>query len=224
MLDIWGHSILYRKATKEVKFIRMMEQQEKLRKRYYRKQFLYSFKRRIRFEKKKKLKKEFLMPRYLKYYYLILKLSNFRRFYRKSIRKFGAFDSHFLIFLECRLFMLAYRLNFVTNMFMIRQVIRFGIIHVNGKIKKHSNSTIQVGDIIGVSYKYIEYIRTDMILRFINKIIFWNIPSYFIMNYKFLIAVFWREPYYNDLNMFHIKWPKPLDIFIGSEYYYPRVS
>lgn len=226
MLDIWGHSLIYKKPTKEVTFVRLAKKQDYFRRKYYKKQFLYSFKRRIRFEKIKRLEPEFLLPRYLKYFYLILKMSNFRRFYKKAARKMDAFDSNLMIFLECRLFMVAYRLNFINNMFMIRSTIQFGIMHVNGIVKYHSNTTISVGDVVGLANKYRELIRKDMIIRFRKKIIFWNIPAYYHMNYKFLMAIFWADPLYEDIDMFYLakyKRPRPLDIFIGSEYYSPRV-
>jgi hypothetical protein len=47
--------------------------------------------------------------------------------------------------------------------------------------------------------------------------IFWNIPKCFFVNYRFMMAVFWMNPEYDDLEFITDK----IDIFLGSEYYYP---
>jgi len=85
------------------------------------------------------------------------------------------------------------------------------------KVKIHSNFVSKVGDIIGVNDIYREVVRYDLILRYKKKIIFWSTPSYFFLNYKFMIAIFWKDPELNDLDFITDK----LDVFLGSEYYYP---
>jgi len=51
------------------------------------------------------------MPRYLKHFYLVLKLSDFRRMQRKAVRKFGDFESTYITLLEGRLFMVVFRIH-----------------------------------------------------------------------------------------------------------------
>jgi hypothetical protein len=74
-----------------------------------------------------------------------------------------------------------------------------------------------VGDILGVNEIYREILRYDLILRYKKRIIFWSTPSFFFLNYKFMIGVFWIDPKLKDLEFISDK----LDIFLGSEYYYP---
>jgi len=45
MMDVWGMSITYKKPTKEIKFIKMMDQEKLFRKWYYRREFVYSFRK-----------------------------------------------------------------------------------------------------------------------------------------------------------------------------------
>jgi hypothetical protein len=62
-----------------------------------------------------------------------------------------------------------------------------------------------------------ELVQYDLILRYKKKMIFWNTPRFFFLNYRFMIGVFWTNPEYNDLEFVTNK----IDIFLGSEYYYP---
>jgi ribosomal protein S4 len=72
---------------------------------------VYSFRKKIRFKRRKKDRNKYLLPRFLKHYYLILKLDDLRTMQTKAVTKPGNFESNFLKLLECRLFMLVFRLN-----------------------------------------------------------------------------------------------------------------
>ena len=217
MLDLWGISVFYKKPTKEIKFIKMMEQEKLFRKWYYKREFVYSFRKKIRFKRKKKDKEKYLLPRFLKHFYLILKLDDLRKMHRKAVRKATQFEANFLKLLEWRLFMLVYRLNWITNVFKIKSMVDQGIFTINGRIKIHSNFVAKVGDILCVNEFYRELIQYDLILRYKKEMIFWNIPKCFFVNYRFKMAVFWMNPEYDDLEFITDK----IDIFLGSEYYYP---
>lgn len=220
MLDIWGISYTYKKPTREVKFIKMLEQEQFFRKWYYRREFVYSFRKKIRFRRKKKNKDDFLMPRYLKHYYLILKLSDFRKMQRKAVRKTGNFESSYITLLEGRIFMVVFRLNWITNIFMIRSMVDAGMFTINGEIKKHSNSIAKYGDFVGVNDKYRKLVYYDVYLRYINNIIFWKTPEFMYVINAFMISIIWRPPILKDLEFF----TDEIDIFFGSEYYFPSPS
>jgi ribosomal protein S4 len=218
MLDIWGHSFIYRRPTRETQLIKMMEDERIARKWYYKREFIYSFRKKIRFRRKKRIKKKYLLPRYLKHYYLVLRMSDFRRFQDKAAKKVGRFDSNFLIFVECRLFMLVYRLNYINNIFMIKSLVDAGMFTINNEIESHSNFTAGIGDVISIVPNYKELIRMDMILRFQYDIVFFRIPIYLITNYKFLFSIFWSQP-----RLKNVYFPvDQIDVFIGSEYYQPQ--
>jgi len=168
MQDIWGISITYKKPTREIKFIKMLEQEQTFRKWYYRREFVYSFKKKIKFRRKKRNKDDFLLPRYLKHYYLILKLSDFRKMQKKATKKGDNFESTYITLLECRLFMLVFRMHWITNIFMIRSMISHGIFSLNGRIIPHSNVVIQVGDFLSVQPYYKDLLQHDLWLRYVN--------------------------------------------------------
>lgn len=217
LIDVWGHSLTFRKPTKEVKFVRMMEREFFFRKNYYKRQFVYSFKKKIKFRRKKRLKGDFVRPRFLKQYYLILKMDHFKRIQNKAAKKMETFDANFLTLLECRLFMLAHRLNIVNNMFVIKQVIDHGVFCINGVIKYNPNVHANVGDFITINEPYQKAIEQDMLLRFEQDIPFWEIPIFFIFNYKLMLVIFWSSPRYKNYQLRM----GPVDMFIGSEYYFP---
>lgn len=102
---------MYRKPTKEIRFIRMMEKEKKFRKWYYKREFVYSFKRKIKFKRIKEKTVRYLAPRILKHYFIILKLKQLKRYEIKARKKCDEFTSAFLSLVECRLFMLVFRLH-----------------------------------------------------------------------------------------------------------------
>jgi len=210
-------SATYKKPTKEIKFIKMMEQEKIFRKWYYRREFVYSFRKKIRFKRRKKDRNKYLLPRFLKHYYLILKLDDLRTMQTKAVTKPGNFESNFLKLLECRLFMLVFRLHWITNIFMIKSMVDQGIFTINGKVKMNSNFVSKIGDILSIKDFYREHLRYDLVLRYKKNMVFWNTPKFLFLNYRFMMAIFWREPCYDDLEFMSDK----VDIFLGSEYYYP---
>jgi hypothetical protein len=51
-------------------------------------------------------------------------------------------------------------------------MINHGMFSINGVIKRHSNIVAKVGDIIGIEDYYRDLVRHDVLLRYINNIIF----------------------------------------------------
>ena len=88
-----------------------MEQERIFRKWYYRREVVYSFKKKIRFRRKRREREKFLLPRFLKHFYLILKLDDLRKIQRKATTNPGTFEANFLTMLECRLFMIVFRIH-----------------------------------------------------------------------------------------------------------------
>lgn len=217
MLDVWGISYTYKKPTREIKFIRMMERERTFRKWYYRKEIVYSLKKKIRFRRKKREKTKYLLPRFLKHFYLILKLDDLRKIQRKAITKKGTFEANFLTMLECRLFMIVFRIHWITNIFIIKSMVDQGIFTVNGIRKRHSNFVAHVGDIISVYIYYNLLLQEDLVMRYKRRIVFCNTPDHMFINHKLMLSVFLRDPMYEDFVFYTDK----LDIFLGSEYYFP---
>jgi small subunit ribosomal protein S4 len=95
------------------------------------------------FKEKRRLKRKFLNHRLLKNFYIVLSYNNFRKYYGLARRKSGSFVGNYLVYLEGRLFMLAYRSNFITNIFLIRHVIKQGIFLINGVVCNQYNYIVK---------------------------------------------------------------------------------
>jgi len=160
--------MIYQKISKALNFMRFIKVTSKLRKRFYNKEFLFSLQKRIFFRRKKFLKKNFLDIRLLLNFYIIVKKKHFRKFYSQASRKVGSFIGHYLTKLELRLFMIAFRSNFITNIFMIRYILKYGIFFLNGtKVKKDINYSLKVGDVLELMPSYNRVIKWDMMARFV---------------------------------------------------------
>ena len=218
VIDVWGFTILYRKPSKMMKFIKSMSTENIKRRWFYRKEFAYTFRKRIKFKRKKEEELDYLLPRILKHYYIVLRPVDFKRHQKIALRKGRLFEQNFLNFVEGRLFMLIYRLNFVNNLFMIKTLLDLGLFTINNKVKYHIHAMANVGDLISVKKEYIDILRNDLILRMQNNVIFWIVPRFLMVSFKLMFAILVYKPRKKDL-YFPID---VMDVFIGTEYYYPR--
>jgi len=193
-LDLWGKHITYFKISKAANFMKVIFQQRKERFKYYNRSFIFSLKKRIDFRRKKNFKKNFIVPRVLYAFFLFLTKKNFIRYLNKAKRKFGNFIENYLSLLEGRLFMMVYRANFITNLFIIRYIIEQGVFYINNDIKYCFNYIVKLGDYIKLNNDYFDLIKNDLIIRINNRNILWPIPTYLIVNHTFMFILFYRYP------------------------------
>jgi len=216
LTDVWGYFYTYFKISKVVNFMRVIRNETRARSRYYKRDFIFTYRRRRRFRRMKKFKENFIERRYLKNFYLVLTYKNFRRYMNLASRKLGYYYGNYFSLLEGRIYMMAYRSTFITNLFIIRYVIDKGLFTINGKVRRHYNFSLQPGDLFQVSFDYKEFFYKDLLLRLEKNNIFFKVPNYLFPNFNFMFVFFWRYPRINDL-----VFPVDLDIQLGSEYYYP---
>jgi len=196
--------------------MRVIRNEARARYKYYKRDFIFTYRRKRRFRRMKKFKENFIERRYLKNFYLVLTYKNFRRYMNLASRKLGYYYGNYFSLLEGRIFMMAYRSTFITNLFIIRYVIDKGLFTINGKIRRHYNFSLQPGDLFQVSFDYKEFFYKDLLLRLEKNNIFFKVPNYLFPNFNFMFVFFWRYPKISDL-----VFPIDLDIQLGSEYYYP---
>jgi ribosomal protein S4 len=208
--------MLYGKVSKAINFVRVIRAQSRARYLHYKRQFVFTLRRKIIFRRRTKFKPNFINPRYLQNFYLVLTRNNFRRYITKAKRIHGYFIGNYLTFLEGRLYMMVYRSNFITNLFMIRNIVRKGIFNVNGTTRYHFNYVMKLGDILQVNFRFKRLIRIDLLMRLEQNIILWYPPAYLYPNFNFMFVMFRRKPKIKDLYF-----PIRIDLLIGSEYYMP---
>lgn len=215
LLDVWGHHRLYKKLSKLLHFMKVIRDHRRDRNLLFRREFVFSFKRRIWFRFRKRFKYKYIAHRYLYNFFLIVRRRNFIKYKIIARKKKGYFFNNYMSFLEGRLFMLVYRANFVNNIFKLKFIIDRGIFLVNGVRKYYSNFIVNVGNIIQVDFKYKTLLQADMALRFKCHNILRNSYKYLFVNYKFLFIFFLRAPKRSEL-----KYPIRLDIYKGSDIYF----
>jgi len=195
LVDLWGHFFHYPKKSKAINFIRTFVKEKKAKRKYLRRRFSFIFKKRRKFRWFKRLKLKLVLKHYLRNFYMVFSLNTIAKFMRIAKRQRGYFFPNFLNFLEQRIYMLAYRTQFITNMFIIRQVIRYGMFAVNGVIKYNYNFRVKPGDWFHFSSKdWRKLFRRDLIIRLKRKNVLYKAPKYLFMNYRLLYAIILRRP------------------------------
>lgn len=216
--DIWGHTHFFRKITKPLKLIKYMRQQRRAWRRYIKREFVYSLRKPIFFKRKKKWPWNYLKPRLLKHYYIILKIKDFRRYMKYAVKKKGTFINNYIMQLEARLFMIVYRLNFINNLFIIKTLLKRGLFEIDGKVHCHSNVLLKKGQVFRPILQVRQLFWNEVYLKFKNNMILWSPPSYYHVNYAFMFFFIYKDPKLKD-----IKLPlKYIDVFVGSAYYHPH--
>jgi ribosomal protein S4 len=193
-----------------------MSVHDKRRRDYYRKEFTYNLKKKIKFRRRKRFKKEYLNPRLLYNYYFFIRRKSFLKYAKKAKRKNGLFLRNYLEFIEGKLIMLIYRSNFISNIFKIKYIVDRGIFLVNSVKRYYVNYNVSVGDLIQVDLKYKRLLSDDLKIRlkYFNFFVKQTYKFIFI-NYKFMFIFFVRSPKYKE-----IKYPLKLDVYLGSSLYF----
>ncbi len=165
----------------------------------------------------KKVKDNYIIPRFLRQFYIVLKKRHFLRYIELSLKgKLGrGFISVYLGYLEARLFMIIYRLNLVNNIFMVKTIINFGVFYINGKRKKHINTRMQLGDFLQINKFWKQAFRDDMRYRLKKHLISRNIRNYYV-NYIHLYFFFFKVYTFSD-----IKYPIRIDLYRAIDFIGP---
>jgi len=222
--DIWSHYPFYGKPNKLMRFIKDKTEEKDVKVKHSKKDtdfiFNYKKKRKWNWEQEKRQRHNFVDPRVLKHYYFTLKMNHFKKFRLKAMKELGSYEENFLNFVEGRLFMLVYRSNFVTNMFMLKSLIELGIFTINYQRKYHPNVYAIPGDVICAIYPYWEFIREDIKMRWHNQMILKIAPPHLMISYKLTFSIYITKPLI-DTMLFPFE---SFDAFLGVDYYQPRLT
>lgn len=186
-------------------------------KKYMRGKYVYRLWNRPRLLYKKKLKENYILPRYLRSFYMVLKKKTFLKYIKLSMKGklVRGFVSTYLGYLESRLFIIIYRLNIITNIFMIKSLINEGVFYINFKKKKHINTCLQLGDILHISNSWKDIIKIDMGIRLKKNIISRNIRNFYT-NFIQLYFIFFRVYKLKEIN-----YPIKIDVYRAIDFIGP---
>lgn len=220
-LDVWAYYTTYKnKLSKRDKLDRTVYYWCRLKvlsRNYYsfkKRRYVYRLWNRTRFKFPKKLKENYIKPRHLRNFYMILKKRTYVK-YVKLARKgqvVRGFTSAFLGYLEGRLFIIVYRLNLINNIFMIKNMINMGIFQINLKKKTHINSKMQLGDLLHIEKRWRSIIKNDMIYKISQGIITRNIKNFYY-NFEKLYFVLYKPYKFEDIH-----YPIRIDLYRAIDF------
>ena len=149
----------------------------------------------------------------LKSYYIYLKHNFFIKLGKKVYKRDGFFEGWYILFLECRLVSLLYRMNLLMNMFILKNFIISGNIIINGNVVTFLNYKVYLWDLISFVKPNNLILKMQLYKRIKEKRFYFWIPRFFIINYALMFGFIWDFPVYKDL-----AYPVGLDIFRGLKY------
>lgn len=100
--------------------------------------------------KRRRLKWRFVYIRMLKFFYMSLSHRQFRRYGCRALKKEGFLVGNYLFFLEGRVASVLYRMNFVSNVFILRQFITYGHVIVGVRIETFLNCNVGLCEAVRV--------------------------------------------------------------------------
>lgn len=224
-LDLWGYYSMYfsAKISEGKRVDRTLldwARVKGLRRKFYkymRGKYVYRLWNRPRFMKVKRLKPNYIRPRYLRSFYMILKKKTYVKYIQISMKGklVRGFASTYLGYLEARLFIVIYRLNIITNIFMIKSIINLGVFYINLKKKTHINTKLNLGDILTVKKSWRKILKKDIKIRVKKEIISRNIKNYYA-NFIQLYFVF-----YKVYNIKEVNYPIRIDLYRAIDFIGP---
>ena len=202
------------------------------RKKILIKNFLYSLKRRKKFDfykvgyvprpfyfkKKTKFCKYFLKRQQFRLFYSFIKIKILRRIIKKSIKKKDAVTL-FAYYLESRLDVLLFRLNLVNSIRMARFLIFFGYVLVNNRIEKRFFYNLKKGEILNFHPKIFFFLKKKINKNIdYNNYLFLRIPNYLEYDLDKLFFIF------SKINKFDIYFIYKMNIysFFSLMFFYKR--
>lgn len=167
-------------------------------------------------KRRKRFPNQFLSRKFTKLFYLTLSFSQFRKLSKLAGRMEGSYESNYIRLVECRLLTLLYRMHWLYSVFQLRPFIFNNNVLVNDKVVTLCNFAINFGDIVCLKESFVESrVRFDIIRRFSRHMLFFNVPRFLYVNYKFMFGTLIKEPKKEDL-----AYPqKVMDIYRGADVY-----
>jgi len=194
-VDIWGKFSTYvsterEKKTKDkdqvIKYWANVRRLYKEYRKFRRQRYVYKLWGRRKFEFPKKLKKNYVIPRIVRNYYIFMKKKIINRKVKKAKREMGKYIENFIRSMEGRLLNVIYRSNFVTNIFMVKDLITSGVVRVNKKKITYSNYIVGLGDFLEIIKPWNIIIKKDMLIRLKKNILITPQQPHLYINYNLL--------------------------------------
>lgn len=129
-------------------------------------------------------------------------------FSRVASSQMGLWVNNFLLIVESRISSILYRFNWISNILFLKQFLSHGNVIVDSSLALNTNFLVKPSTLIQLLPSTSHFIRSDILLKLSNNMIYFNFPRYTFVNYFFMFGVLYRAPYFRDLTF-----PVLLDIY-----------
>ena len=163
--------------------------------------------------KRRRMKWRFVFIRMLKFFYMSVSHRQFRRYGRRALRREGFFVSNYLLFLEGRLASVLYRMNFVSNIFTLRQFVTYGHVIVGLRVQTFLNFNVGLCEAVRVQPDCQGLLEVGLFRRLLQGRIYFNTPRYMYVNYQLMFGFLYCEPGEND-----VAFPIGIDVYRGMDH------
>lgn len=200
-VDIWGKRILYMLGrTSVAQIFNAWDAQRAEYRRQKRIRYVYRIDEYSSFRGRKRMERWFLMRRVSRLFYLTLSYSQFRKLAVVASRREGSWESSFIMLVENRVLGMLYRMQINMNVFELRWFVLLGNVLVNNKKVTYYNAAVNYFEILRIrQLRVSDSIQNSIIERIKANIIYFNIPRYLFVSYKYMFAFVYTEPKRADL-------------------------
>lgn len=167
--------------------------------------------------KKKKYKintnQKILKNQLIKVYYLNIKENQFIKYVQKAFQFSGEAEANYIFFLEGRISNILYRMNFFFNVFNFKWLILIHGILINKQRITYINYNLKIFDFIQIIPYFFKKTRKWLKIRTQLKLIYFNTPRFFIINFNLLFGFIYKFPSVKDIAL-----PSSIDIYQGFDF------
>lgn len=163
--------------------------------------------------KRRRFKWRFVFIRMLRFFYMSLSHRQYRRYGRRACRQEGFLVGNYLFFLEGRLASVLYRMNFVSNVFILRQFITYGHVFVGVRVETFLNFNVGLCEVVRVEDSGKKIIRDGLALRLRQDRVYFNTPRYMFVDYRLMFGLLYCKPSEYDIAL-----PIAIDVYRGMDH------
>lgn len=116
---------------------------------------------------------------------------------------------------ENRVLGMLYRMQVSLNVFELRWFVLLGKVIIDNKRVTYYNAPVRYLEILRFTERVSYYLRSEIIERFRSRVMYFGIPKYLFVSYKYMFAFAYKEP-----KRSHLTFPiKAIDVYRSADYY-----
>jgi ribosomal protein S4 len=216
-MDIWGRRLLYSfgKSSRMAQLFNAWDAEREEYRTGRRSRLVY----RVDIDQPARIHKRqkwaFVTRRLSRLFYLTLSYAQFRKLAKVASRLEGSWESSFIMLVENRVLGMLYRMQINMNVFELRWFVLRGNVFLNNRAVTYYNAAVDYFVILRIKEKLVIKLRAALVERFKIEALYFGIPKYMFVSYKYMFAFVYKEPKRSDLS-FPIK---AIDVYRSADFY-----